>query len=132
MGTPVNGIRCKKENVNMTLKRWLILLGATLLGAVILAACGGTPAQPTTAEPAKMELVIPFEEAFRASGHADATAEAFVHWDADGAVPTGMRQVPYLRRVPGIRFHRQGGRGHYGPGWDAELRYLPQRRPPWR
>ena len=82
-----NGTRCEKENADMTLKRLLILLGATLLGAVIVAACGGTPAAPTSAEPAKMELVIPFEEVFRASGHADTAGEPFVHWDTDGAVP---------------------------------------------
>jgi hypothetical protein len=71
----------------MSLKRLLILLGATIVGAVILAACGGTPAAPTAAVPAKMELAVPFADVFRASGHADATSEAFVHWDKDGAVP---------------------------------------------
>jgi hypothetical protein len=67
----------------MSLKRFLILLGAMILGAAVLAACGGAPAEPVVAEPAEAELVIPFEEVFRASGHADVAAEAFVHWDAD-------------------------------------------------
>lgn len=30
----------------------------------------------------------PFYEQWRSSGHADATAEAFTHWDADGEIPT--------------------------------------------
>ena len=66
----------------MPMKKVLALAGAIVLGVVILAACSGT-AEPTTAKPAEAALVIPFEEVFRASGHADAAAEAFVHWDAD-------------------------------------------------
>ena len=72
----------------MSLKRFLILLGAMILGAVVLAACGGAPTEPVVAEPVAAELVIPFEDVFRASGHANGTEEAFVHWDEDGAVPT--------------------------------------------
>ena len=52
------------------------------------------PEQPT-AEPCPeceacfVPLVaeVPFEAEWVASGHADATAEAFRHWDAEGAVP---------------------------------------------
>jgi hypothetical protein len=41
-------------------------------------------------EPEISSLVIPFEEMWAMSGHADATAEAFVHWDEDdpAEVPT--------------------------------------------
>ena len=71
----------------MSFKRMLILLGAILIGAAILVACGGTPSGSATTEPAKPELNVPFADVFVASGHHDATAEAFVHWDKDGAVP---------------------------------------------
>jgi hypothetical protein len=67
----------------MSLKRILILLGVMVVGAAVLAACGGAPAAPTAAEPAKAALVIPFEDVFRASGHANGTEEAFVHWNED-------------------------------------------------
>ncbi len=68
--------------------RKLILLGLTLLGAaLLLAACGGgeTPAETpeTTEAPAAPELVIPYLEDWTGSGHADAAAEAFTHWNED-------------------------------------------------
>jgi len=68
--------------------RKLILLGLTLLAAaLLLAACGGgeTPAESpeATEAPAAPELVIPFLEEWSGSGHADAEAEAFVHWNED-------------------------------------------------
>jgi hypothetical protein len=71
----------------MSLRRALILLGATVVGAAILAACGGTPSTPTTAPPAAPTLVVPFKDLFLASAHANSTDEPFTHWDKDGAVP---------------------------------------------
>ncbi|MFH1184319.1 MAG: hypothetical protein V1755_04675, partial [Chloroflexota bacterium] len=67
----------------MSLKRMLILLGAMVVGAVVLVACGAAPAAPATTETAETALVIPFEEVFRASGHADAAGEPFIHWNED-------------------------------------------------
>ncbi|HET6445202.1 MAG TPA: hypothetical protein VFI27_11550, partial [candidate division Zixibacteria bacterium] len=42
------------------------------------------------AEPEGPAVVIPFEEQWASSAHADAAAEAFVHWDEDdpAEVPT--------------------------------------------
>jgi len=73
----------------MSLRRMLIVLGAVLLGAVVLAACGAaqgtaSPAAPgTAASPAPLTLVVPFKDTFLASGHANATDVPFTHWDAD-------------------------------------------------
>ena len=75
----------------MTLKKTLLIIGVILLSAVILAACGGTattttPGQPAaSAQPtgaAQPTLDIPFKDAFLASGHTDAKAEAFNHWNS--------------------------------------------------
>jgi hypothetical protein len=68
----------------MSLRRMLIVLGVTLVGAVILAACGGTPttsAPAGTAAPPTVTLNVPFKDAFLASGHANATDVPFTHWD---------------------------------------------------
>src|SRR5512135_518723 len=75
----------------MSLKRALILSGAVLLAGVILAACGST-STPTTAPAAataQPTIQIPFQDAFLGSGHADAKAAAFTHWDtaSPAAVP---------------------------------------------
>jgi hypothetical protein len=78
----------------------ILLFSVMLIGiGLLLAACSSaTPAptaeptkpaqQPTkppepTAVPVSVEapLVVPFEDVFKASGHADKTAEAFKHWD---------------------------------------------------
>jgi len=88
----------------------LILIGLLLLGiSLALAACQATPepcpecpvAEPCPdcpapepcpeAEPCPEPLVaeVPFEAEWASSGHADATAEAFRHWDEDGAVEAG-------------------------------------------
>jgi len=74
------------------MRKTTLVLGLILVGAaLVLAACGGqaTPAATTeaTEAPAMPTLVVPFEEAFLASGHADAKAEAFVHWDEEGTMP---------------------------------------------
>ena len=87
----------------MTLKKLLVLIGLLIVTAVVLAACGGaatTPApvveptkSPATAVPTAVPTVDPAEAIkpiFAASGHADAAAEAFVHWDGEtpAEVPT--------------------------------------------
>jgi hypothetical protein len=85
-------------------KKWTWVLALTLaLGvALILAGCGGQPAESPTPCPEiecpecpeiecpEPAVEIPFEALWTGSGHADATAEAFVHWDADdpAEVPT--------------------------------------------
>jgi hypothetical protein len=60
------------------------LIGASLLGGMLfLAACGGaadTCPEAVCPEPA---VDVPFAELWAASPHADASAEAFVHWDAE-------------------------------------------------
>ncbi|MGZ6346990.1 MAG: hypothetical protein ACXWNC_05430 [Anaerolineales bacterium] len=68
----------------MSLKRILILLGIVIVSAVVLAACGSSTATTTpsqTAAPAQPTLDIPFKDAFLGSGHTDAKAQAFTHWD---------------------------------------------------
>ena len=82
--------------------KWALgLTIALLLGAAaVLTACGGEAATPcpeaecpecpevecpdcpeaVCPEPA---VEVPFEDLWAASGHADAEAEAFVHWDED-------------------------------------------------
>ncbi len=46
--------------------------------------CPAPPACPTAAPcPTPVVAEVPFEQAWVGSGHADATAEAFRHWDAD-------------------------------------------------
>ncbi len=78
-------------------KKVLILLGLGLLVAVLLVACGTKPAaQPGGVAAAEKPTVVPppFEDAFLGSGHADAKAEAFNHWNepeepgAAAVVPT--------------------------------------------
>jgi hypothetical protein len=74
----------------MSLKKMLVLSGVVLVAAVILAACGNnTPSAGTPAATAPA-LTIPFKDAFIASGHADAEAEAFNHWNTSDPkeVPT--------------------------------------------
>ena len=41
------------------------------------------PAEPEEVVPAEPAVVVPFEEEWASSAHADASAEAFVHWDED-------------------------------------------------
>jgi hypothetical protein len=87
----------------MTLKKLLVLVGLLIVTAVVLAACAPatTPAPvepvateaPATEAPTAVPTVDPAEAIkpiFAASGHADAAAEAFVHWDGEtpAEVPT--------------------------------------------
>ncbi len=79
-----------------------VVVGLLLLG-LLLAGCGptATPAPCPTAAPCPEcpeapecpecpecpeGVEVPFEEAWAGSGHADAEAEAFHHWDEDGEV----------------------------------------------
>jgi len=66
----------------MPLKKFLVLVGALVVLTAILAACG--------AKPTETPLEVPFKDAYTSSGHADAAAEAFNHWnDEDPAeIPT--------------------------------------------
>lgn len=70
-------------------------------GTVTLTATGSD-----TGESGSLGLVvaqeIPFYDAWLASGHADRTAEAFIHWDEDGEVPTSC-----------ARCHSEGGYRDY-------------------
>ena len=83
----------------MPMKKLVLVLGVVLVVAAVLAACGApTPAPteaptevpptetavPPTATPDPAEAIKPI---FEASGHADAAAEAFVHWDAEAEIP---------------------------------------------
>jgi hypothetical protein len=86
--------------------RKFVIAGAVALAVLLLAACGTTvtptpivrevlvtievPVEVTrlvevqvTPEPDVPAVVVPFEELWAGSAHADASAEAFVHWDTD-------------------------------------------------
>ncbi len=65
------------------LTRMIVLLGFLLVGVAVLSACAPTPTTPApeTPRPGVPTLAIPFEDEFLASGHADAKAEAFTHWN---------------------------------------------------
>ena len=72
----------------MTLKKILILLGLVIVAAAVLAACGApqqatTPAPTEAPVPTQAPVEVPFEAAWRGSGHADTAAEAFTHWNED-------------------------------------------------
>jgi hypothetical protein len=71
----------------MTLKKTLVIIGVIVLSAVVLAACGGTAAKATEtpaapAVAAQPTLDVPFKDVFLSSGHTDAKAEAFNHWNS--------------------------------------------------
>ena len=106
--------------MNYPNKRIIMILGFLLLFTLVLAACSEpeevevtrvveveVPGETTEVEvevtrvvevPVEVEVevagepavVVPFEEQWASSGHADAAAEAFVHWDEDdpAEVPT--------------------------------------------
>jgi len=50
--------------------------------------CPPTPTCPPPPTPEGPAVEIPFLDHWTESGHADETAEAFVHWDEDGEIPT--------------------------------------------
>ncbi len=89
------------------MRRTSLLIGLILVGAaLVLVACGGaaTPTEVAPVEPTEApapELVVPYEEAWAASPHADASAEAFRHWDEEDPAGSsgGVRQVPLGNRV---------------------------------
>ena len=80
----------------MSFKKMLVLMGVLIVAAAVLSACGGNATTPGTTQAAATSaaaaptLQIPNEDAFVASGHADAKAMAFNDWnDASPAeVPT--------------------------------------------
>ena len=80
----------------MSMKKSLLLLGTVLLLAVILAACGGKPTPTPTAAPTQAPVateapvVVPFLDAWKASGHDNVTGEQFRHWDDATANPDGV------------------------------------------
>jgi hypothetical protein len=76
-------------------KKALILAGVSLLVAVLLVACGTKATPVATAGPTAVPqptLEVPFSDAFLGSGHADAKAEAFNHWNtpAQGATTAAV------------------------------------------
>src|SRR5690242_2723119 len=82
----------RKEKMQMSMKKSLLLLGFVTLAAVILVACGGKPTEvpttapaatqaPTVAAPTEAPMTIPNLDVFKTSGHANDKAEAFHHWD---------------------------------------------------
>jgi len=88
----------------MALKKLLVLIGLLIVTAVVLAACGGVATTPapvveptkvpaTAVPPTAVPTVDPAEAIkpiFAASGHADAAAQAFTHWDDAKANPDGI------------------------------------------
>ncbi len=74
--------------------KWIILsIGALILIALIVAGCTpkGTPtATPIPTLPPVPVSMVPFYESWLTSGHADAEAEAFNHWNDVTADPDGV------------------------------------------
>ncbi len=65
-------------------KKTLVVLGVCILAAAVLVACGtkSTPQAAATATTVPQPTVaVPFLDDFLGSGHADAKAEAFNHWN---------------------------------------------------
>ncbi|HLO30375.1 MAG TPA: cytochrome c3 family protein [Anaerolineales bacterium] len=80
----------------MSMKKSLVLLGTTILLAVILVACGGKPTPTPTAAPTQAPVateapvVVPFLDAWKASAHGNVTDVPFRHWDDAAANPDGV------------------------------------------
>src|SRR5574341_1713130 len=77
--------------MQMSMKKSLLLLGAFILLAVILVACGATPTEapaPTEAPteppaPTPPPLEIPYKDLWEGSAHNAVDTEPFRHWDGD-------------------------------------------------
>jgi hypothetical protein len=83
----------------MSMKKSLILLGAILLLAVILVACGGAPEPPTAAPteapteapaPTPEPVVVPNLVEWESSAHHAVDTEPFRHWDDVTENPDGV------------------------------------------
>jgi hypothetical protein len=79
----------------MNYKKILVLLGVLALASAILVACGGaktaTPAETSAPEAAAApEVVVPYLEDWKGSGHNNVTGEQFRHWDDATANPDGV------------------------------------------
>jgi hypothetical protein len=73
------------------LKKSVFIAGALMIFTVLIVACGtpsGTPQPAATEKSAQPTLEVPFLAEFQGSGHSDAKAEAFNHWNSDGKIPT--------------------------------------------
>ena len=84
-------------------RRLMLLLSLLLLFTLVFTACSQEPVEVTrvlegevpgpeveVTREVEVEVPGPFLELWQSSGHADASAEAFVHWDEDdpAEVPT--------------------------------------------
>ena len=80
----------------------IVVLLLTAFGAVAYAQdATPTPAPAAAAATEPVVPEIPFLKDWQGSGHADATAEAFRHWDADrsGRGSCCLRQMPRDHRL---------------------------------
>ena len=69
----------------MTMSKKSIFV-SIILSAVVVAVISGTLLSSNNSKP--MTKASHAERLWKTSGHADSTAEAFVHWDEDGEIPT--------------------------------------------
>ncbi|MBP6179201.1 MAG: hypothetical protein KA473_10195 [Anaerolineales bacterium] len=81
----------------MNLKKMLVLIGLMIVAGAVLAACGGAAteaASPAVTEapeaPAAPEVVVPYMEDWKGSGHNDIAGEPFRHWDDAAENPDGV------------------------------------------
>lgn len=82
----------------MSMKKSLLLLGAFILLAVILVACGGKPTEapaPTQAPtespaPTQPPVEIPYKDLWEGSAHNAVNTEPFRHWDDAAENPDGV------------------------------------------
>ena len=79
----------------MSLKKSLVIVGAVVVAAVILAACGTTPTAAPTAAPTEAPATPPAPETpyladWQGSAHNNVSDEPFRHWDDATANPDGV------------------------------------------
>jgi hypothetical protein len=87
----------EQKETQLRNKTFVAILIALLVVALLAVACGGgeptvppsglggTPGEDVTEAPSSVGVSgeVPFADVFKDSGHADTTAEAFVHWDGE-------------------------------------------------